>query len=117
MGTLEMSDAIDRWNEISAILRGASSTVENSVLALQAVSMFALCCGIVDVNWGVLHGATAGERVTALVPMVLTNAAISLMLFYASSVTDRCLQVPPLVNSMSFGGSADKATQNLLVEF
>lgn len=112
-----ISEAFDRWNEISAILRSASSAVSSSVLALQVVSISTLCLGIADVAWGALRGAPASDLVTAFSSNALVCAAISVMLFYACSVTDRCLQVPPLVNSMSFGEGTDKATQNLLVNF
>lgn len=116
-GSLAIDQAFGRWNEISSILCSASSTVENSVLALQAVSFTALCFGMIDVTWGALSGAPVGDLVMALSSMVLVCSSISVMLFYASSVTDRCLAVPPLVNSMSFGGDTDHSSQSLLVSF
>lgn len=110
------TDAVRRWNVLQAFLRKASGSMEYSVLALQTCFILSFLSSLVDAVG--IEGPDQARSIY-LIPGTLINLGLARIFFRAAAVTDTCLRVPSLINSISFGIGEDALDQDrrYLVEY
>jgi len=101
---------VERWNRLQALLRHVSEATENSFLAVQSATFFAvLCCTVqlvtkcIEQN-GSTTAASLGDLNTVIfvyTPLLLLGLCAMVLFAKAASVSARCSKVAPLVNSVS----------------
>lgn len=103
-------EATQSWNILQALLRKASTAMELGLLALLAMAAFAVPAFIVDqANLG-----TFSNTFNRQIPNVLIICGVLRVFVVAAAVTDKCMRVPSLVNSLSFGAGTDRDRQHLV---
>lgn len=94
------------WNSLQALLRRAGEAVENSILALQIAITTAFACGALSaleltLRWRKNLAAEELSRSILFQGEVLLLVLSSIIIFAkGASVTEKCVRVPPLVNSV-----------------
>lgn len=104
----DISDVVNDWNILQALLRKASITIELCFVALQAGAAFALPLLIADF-WTL---GSQAQAVPALIPGGILSLGVLRMFFLAASITDKCLRIPSLINSLSFGPGTARVKQH-----
>jgi hypothetical protein len=94
----QITIAVQEWNVLQAVLRKASSSIEHCFFTLQTAAWFAVLFGYIDVA----HGWDS-----LVVPGGLVLLGLSRIFYCAAAITDKCAQVPSLVNSLYFGQDVD----------
>eukprot|EP00429_Kryptoperidinium_foliaceum_P007880 CAMPEP_0176015608 /NCGR_PEP_ID=MMETSP0120_2-20121206/7425_1 /TAXON_ID=160619 /ORGANISM="Kryptoperidinium foliaceum, Strain CCMP 1326" /LENGTH=747 /DNA_ID=CAMNT_0017348583 /DNA_START=9 /DNA_END=2253 /DNA_ORIENTATION=- len=106
----ELEVATRLWNVTQSVLRKVSDAVERSLMFLVILLVFMVSTLLIDMFvWGI--------RV-ALVPNIivgiLLSSGISYLLFLTASITERCKNVPPLVNATDFGPGTTRDRQDVV---
>merc|ERR1712118_164925 len=93
---ISLDKAAYHWNVTQAMLRRASDVVELCLFILQMTAFVALLVVVSDMLrcFDPRHNPSMYQLSSTLLVLV----AIAYMFFCAASITDRCRQVPPLVN-------------------
>lgn len=104
MAQADIVGAIHDWNVLQAVLRTCSSSIQYCLFSLQATAVAAMMLGANDVTRG-------DKNPIVIVPVVLAAFNITRSLFRAAEVTDRCVRMPSLINSLSFGRRMDHERQ------
>jgi len=86
--------AAHEWNVLLAVLRTASSSIEWCILTLQAAAGLTTLLALIDV-------AQNGTDILLVLPEFLFVVNAARVLFRAASVTDKCVRLPMLINSLS----------------
>jgi len=107
VGVLALPEVESTWNLTQAVLRKASESVENCLLALCIVVAFTIPMLLVDV--AILGKPSAS--VTGALPAFLVTCGVLHVLYLASMISEKCACVPPLVNAISFGAGSDRERQ------
>ncbi|CAK0905142.1 unnamed protein product [Prorocentrum cordatum] len=94
--------AAQEWNVLQAVLRKASRSIEYCFFTLQTASWFAVLFGYIDVTYG---------SDSLVVPGGLVLLGLSRIFYCAAAITDKCAQVPSLVNSLYSGHDVDSQRQ------
>jgi hypothetical protein len=114
--TLETS--VFEWNLLQAVLRQASGATEKSFLAIQSTAL-ALSTAVVLAAPRLQEEQSApaimGDAAWMSSVMLLVAGAM-LTFFKAAEVSERCLRIPALINSLNFGKPVD-TRRHYLVEF
>lgn len=108
----DIAEAIHDWNVLQALLRKASITIELSFVALQIGAAFAVPMFILD--FAAMGSHSAASAVPTMLPGVLLATGILRTFFLAASITDKCVRIPSLINSLSFGDGTDRVKQHMV---
>lgn len=103
-----LDDAVPDWNTLSATMRRASDTIEHCFFVLQTTALCVVVLGMAD-TMQLLE--SSNSQFEALIPGLLITLGMARIFFVAASVTDKCSNVPSLVNSLYFGQHIDHKRQ------
>jgi hypothetical protein len=92
----DLDQTVQDWNAIQAVIRKASYAVEFCFFVLQSTAL-------VTVLLMALDGINPNSQVDLLIPAVLLTAGIGRIFFRAGALTDKCVNVPSLINSFGEG--------------
>jgi len=106
----DISEATERWNILQALLRKASTAVELALLVLVAMAAFAVPAFIVDQA----NVASLLEAVQQQMSYIMIFCGVLRVFVLAAAVTDKCMRVPSLLNSLSFGRGIEGERQHLV---
>jgi len=106
----ELIEATRLWNVTQSVLRKVSDAVERSIMILLILLLSMVSTLLIDMGvWGI--------RV-ALVPNIivgiLLSSGISYLLLLTANITERCKNVPPLVNATDFGPGTSRDRQDVV---
>jgi len=104
---MPVSEVAELWNVTQAVLRKASSSIEQCMLALGIAVACVVPLVLVDI---VLDpNGTSGPLAPSIVALGVVHMAMT-----AAMITDKCLRVPALVNAVSFGPGTDLQRQQVV---
>lgn len=98
----DLTVAVREWNVLQAVLRKASNTIEYCFFALQTGVFAAVLLAFFDVTQG---------SVIQIVPGALLFLGLTRIFYCAAAITDKCADVPSLINSLYFGEDLDVQRQ------
>mmetsp|Transcript_7678 Transcript_7678/g.19022 ORF Transcript_7678/g.19022 Transcript_7678/m.19022 type:complete len:188 (-) Transcript_7678:100-663(-) len=103
-----------QWNTMQAVMRRAAETIDLSFLLVQTSTFTAT----VLIGIGAMLGFRSSEDVFRSMPSSLVMAAVMLVGQYrAAAVTEKCLRVPALMNSLVVQGHPINGALEFLVQF
>mmetsp|Transcript_129108 Transcript_129108/g.373667 ORF Transcript_129108/g.373667 Transcript_129108/m.373667 type:complete len:712 (-) Transcript_129108:149-2284(-) len=102
--------ATDSWNLLQALLRKASTTVERGLLMLLGLA----ACTVPAILLDNLALGSYIETVRVQLPHILIMCGVLRIFVIAAAVTDKCLRVPALINTLTFGEGADRERLHLV---
>jgi len=105
-----ISEATESWNILQALLRKASTTVELGLLVLLALAALTVPAFVLD------HAALGSylETFRRQLPYILLECGVLRVFVVAAAITDKCMRVPALINSLSFGIGKERERQHLV---
>jgi len=108
--------SVHEWNLLQAVLRKVSGAAERGFVAMQGTAV-ALVTVVILAARGQLRGEPvwAGD-VAGQSSVALLVAGAMLTFFRAAEVSERCMRMPSVINSLNFGECVD-AQRHYLVEF
>lgn len=104
----DIAEVVHDWNVLQAVLRKASITIERCFVALQVGAALSVLTLVLDL----LALDSRWDALPTLVPGLLTIFGILQHFFQAALVTDKCVRIPSLINSLSFGPGTDRVKQH-----
>ncbi|CAK0791909.1 unnamed protein product [Prorocentrum cordatum] len=115
-----LETSVHEWNLLQAVLRKVSGAAERGFMAVQSTAV-ALVTGVMLAARGPLRGEAVGEAVGAGDAAWLSSAALlvvgaAFIFFKTAEVSERCMRMPSVINSLNFGECVD-ARRHYLVEF
>lgn len=106
----DVSEATESWNMLQALLRRASTSIELGLLVLLAIAGFTVPAFVLDK--AILGSYSATFRFQ--LPYVLVVCGVLRVFAAAAAVTDKCMRVPALINSLSFGPGTERERHHLV---
>jgi hypothetical protein len=107
-----LETSVYEWNLLQAVLRKVSNSVEKSFLVVQTTSL-----ALVLLAASQLYRGEAGSLTTlGIASTSLLVFGVMFVFFKASEVSERCMRMPALINSLHFGKHVD-TKRHYLVEF
>jgi len=102
--------ATESWNILQALLRKASTVVELGLLVLLVMTASTVPAFILD------HVALGSfsKTLRLQLPHILVVCGVLHAFMIAAAVTDKCMRVPALINSLSFGPGKERQRQHLV---
>jgi len=107
----ELDCCVREWNILQAVLRKASGAVEKGFVALQTTALVTVLLGVADLF---LHGNLLSWNLLAFMLLALSEARL---IFKSAEVTEKCIRLPSLINSLSFGCDVVDMGRHYLVEY
>jgi len=97
----ELEWTVRTWNVLQAMLRKSSGTIQSCLFVLQVVAVSTFFFLAVDLarNWPE-ENYSPWRTIFAVLPGLLVIFEIGRVLHCAAAVTDKCTQLPSLINSM-----------------
>lgn len=105
-----IASATKRWNILQALLRKASTTVELGLLVLLALAAFTVPAFVMDS----IEIGSYSKMLRLQLPHVFIVCGVLRVFVVASAVTDKCMRVPALLNSLCFGTGTELERQSLV---
>jgi len=106
--------SVYEWNLLQAILRKVSVSVQKSFLVLQSTALtMVLLAGSNLYRGDFRSGASAAAWLCSSATLVV---GVVFIFFKAAGVSERCMRMPALINSLDFGKQVD-TRRHFLVEF
>lgn len=106
----DVSEAFESWNMLQALLRRASTSVELGLLILLAIAGFTVPALVLDRAMLGSYSATCRLQL----PYMLVVCGVLRVFVSAAAVTDKCMRVPALINSLSFGPGTERERHHLI---
>jgi hypothetical protein len=115
-GSFRLDTSVHEWNLLQAVLRKVSGAAERGFVAVQSTAV-ALVTGVILAARGQLSGEPVGAGDVAwLSSTALLVVGAMFTFFKAAEVSERCVRMPSVINSLNFGECVD-ARRHYLVEF
>jgi len=107
-------EGVAQWNTIQALMRRASHTIDLSSLSVQTSVLTATVLLGMDVMLG---SGNVEHAFPGLPSCVLLMAIMQFGQYKAAVVTQKCLRMPALVNSLAIEGEAINSERQYMVQF
>jgi hypothetical protein len=109
--SFRLDTSVHEWNLLQAVLRKVSGAAEKGFLAVQSTAI-ALVTGVI---LAARDPSNLGD-LAWLFSAALLVVGVMFIFFKAAEVSERCMRMPSVINSLNFGECVD-ARRHYLVEF
>jgi hypothetical protein len=109
-----LDTSVYEWNLLQAVLRKVSGAAEKTFLAVQSTAV-ALVTGVILAGRGLLMAGNLGD-LAWLFSAALLVVGVMFIFFKAAEVSERCMRMPSVINSLNFGECVD-SRRHYLVQF
>ncbi|CAK0899935.1 unnamed protein product [Prorocentrum cordatum] len=109
-----LDTSVHEWNLLQAVLRKVSGAAEKTFLAVQSTAA-ALLTGVILAGQGSLMAGNLGDLAWQFSAALLV-VGVMFIFFKAAEVSERCMRMPSVINSLNFGESVD-TRRHYLVQF